>query len=131
MWKLNSYPSLTKFHATCARAFLATLNFFMASTRGLYGCWTFKSKAKVASTTLSPSKINSFCCSYTSYIIYEFYSTNKYNKGHGKINKIQRAGLKTRIQKLTGRSFRYIAVWVQWVKSEQLYNKWSIEKNVC
>ena len=31
----STYPSLTKFHATWARAFWATLNFFMASTRGL------------------------------------------------------------------------------------------------
>jgi hypothetical protein len=56
----------------------------MASTRGLYGCWTFKSKPKVASTTLSASKIDSFCCSYTSCNIYKFYSTNKYKKGHEK-----------------------------------------------
>jgi len=60
------YPSFTKFHATWARAFWATLNFFIASTRGLYGWSKFKSKPRVASTTLSPCKIISFCCSYTS-----------------------------------------------------------------
>lgn len=69
-----AYPSLTKFQATCARAFWATLNFFIASTRGLYGCSTFRSKARVASTTLSPSKINSFCCSYTSCIMHAIQS---------------------------------------------------------
>lgn len=67
----GSYPSFTKFHATWARAFWATLNFFIASTRGLYGWWTLRSKPKVASTTLSPSKISSFCCSYTSWMIDE------------------------------------------------------------
>lgn len=61
-----AYPSLTKFHATWASAFWATLNFLIASTKGLYGWCTFKSNPRVASTTRSASKISSFCWSYTS-----------------------------------------------------------------